>query len=88
LRTSRKRLAHNGKKMKKPSTWKAFWIRLATVALTTPAAVPSVRVTSCFRTIVLTPTKIANPWARSEQANLKTTDPVQEPADALSRAAT
>lgn len=46
--------------MKEPSTWKAFWIRLATEALTTQAAIQSPRVPSCFRTIALTSTKIAN----------------------------
>lgn len=48
--------------MKEPSTWRAFWIRLPTEALTIPAAIPSPRVPNCFRTIVLTSTKIANHW--------------------------
>ncbi len=46
--------------MKEPSRWKASWIRLPTAALTTTAAIPSPTVPSCFRTIALTSTKIAN----------------------------
>ena len=64
--------------MKEPSTRKAFWIRLATEALTTPAAIPSPRVPSCFRTIVLTPTKIAKRLAWSEHAIVRTTELLQD----------